>query len=232
MKAINLKYLNSWIQNITDDHDIVKKNAEYCKWPLTLKNKHLAALKLQPLVEVEVGIHKREWILPDEQNNLYWTRIEFSSNLFACFFPQLQAAMYCTPEEWGMLGNTWRSTHQHFEEEKNIHTLTFPLFSSLVPGTVCLRAVQWFPVRESSSHIWRPAWGSRVCGETWRQSSHPTQNFWVYSKFMSFFISYSRLLADFLSHLGKWVKLIKFEAENEFFWTWKVEKPQSTTPTP
>ena len=26
--------------------------------------------------------------------------------------------MYCTPEEWGMLGNTWRSTHQHFEEEK------------------------------------------------------------------------------------------------------------------
>ena len=24
-------------------------------------------------------------------------------------------------------------------------------------------------------------------------------------------------MADFLSHLGKWVKLIKFEAENEFF---------------
>ena len=32
-----------------------------------------------------------------------------------------------------------------------------------------------------------------------------------------FFRLYSRLLADFLSHLGKWVKLIKFEAENEFF---------------
>ena len=37
------------------------------------------------------------------------------------------------------------------------------------------------------------------------------------SEFLSFFVLYSRLLADFLSHLGKWVKLIKFEAENEFF---------------
>ena len=31
------------------------------------------------------------------------------------------------------------------------------------------------------------------------------------------FVLYSRLLADFLSHSGKWVKLIKFEAGNEFF---------------
>ena len=38
-------------------------------------------------------------------------------------------------------------------------------------------------------------------------------------------------MAEFLSHLGKWVILIKFEAENEFFCTWKVEKPQSTTST-
>ena len=52
------------------------------------------------------------------------------------------------------------------------------------------------------------------------------------SEFVSFFVLYSRLLADFLGHLGKWVKLIKFEAENEFFCTWKVEKPQSTTSTP
>ena len=52
------------------------------------------------------------------------------------------------------------------------------------------------------------------------------------SEFLSFFILYGRLLADFLSHLGKWVTLIKFEAENEFFSTWKVEKPQSTTSTP
>ena len=37
------------------------------------------------------------------------------------------------------------------------------------------------------------------------------------SEFLSFFVLYSRLLAEFLSHLGKWVKLIKFEAENEFF---------------
>ena len=50
--------------------------------------------------------------------------------------------------------------------------------------------------------------------------------------FVSFFILYSRLLADFLSHLGKWVKLIKFEAENDFFFTWKVAKPQSPTSTP
>ena len=36
------------------------------------------------------------------------------------------------------------------------------------------------------------------------------------SEFLSFFVLYSRLFADFLS-LGKWVKLVKFEAENEFF---------------
>ena len=64
------------------------------------------------------------------------------------------------------------------------------------------------------------------------QRPHPARKFWVYSDFMSFSSLYSRLLADFLSHLGKWVKLIKFEAENEFFCTWKVEKPQSTTSTP
>ena len=51
------------------------------------------------------------------------------------------------------------------------------------------------------------------------QSPQPTQNFCIYSEFLSFFVLYSRLLADFLSHLGKWVKLIKFEAENEFFGT-------------
>ena len=58
------------------------------------------------------------------------------------------------------------------------------------------------------------------------------QNFCIYSEFLSFFVLYSRILADFLSLLGKWVKLIKFEAENEFFCTWKVEKPQSITSTP
>ena len=49
------------------------------------------------------------------------------------------------------------------------------------------------------------------------QSPQPTQNLCVYSEFLSFFVLCSRLLADFLSHLGKWVKLIKFEAENELF---------------
>ena len=39
------------------------------------------------------------------------------------------------------------------------------------------------------------------------QSPQPTQKFGVFSFY----------IADFLSHLGKWVKLIKFEAENEFF---------------
>ena len=37
---------------------------------MTLRSEHLAALKLQPLVEVEVGVHKREWILPDEQKKM------------------------------------------------------------------------------------------------------------------------------------------------------------------
>ena len=59
------------------------------------------------------------------------------------------------------------------------------------------------------------------------QRPQPAQKFWVYSEFLSFFSLYSRLLADFLSHLGKWVKLIKFEAENEFFLHfegWKTTK--------
>ena len=64
------------------------------------------------------------------------------------------------------------------------------------------------------------------------QRPQPAQTFWVYSEFMSFFVVDNRLLAVFLSHLGKWVKLIKFEAENECFCTWKVEKPQCTTSTP
>ena len=60
------------------------------------------------------------------------------------------------------------------------------------------------------------------------QRLQPAQNFWVYSEFLSFFfVLYSRILADFLSLLGKWVKLIKFEAENEFFLHlegWKTTK--------
>ena len=65
-----------------------------------------------------------------------------------------------------------------------------------------------------------------------KQRLQPAQKFWVYSEFLSFFSLYSRLLADFLSHLGKWVKLIEFEAENEFFCTWKVENPRNTTSSP
>jgi len=72
----------------------------------------------------------------------------------------------------------------------------------------------------------------RPHGPSRLRNSEFTQNFWVYSEFLSFFVLYSRLLADFLSHLGKWVKLIKFEAENECFCTYKVEKPQCTSFTP
>ena len=39
-----------------------------------------------------------------------------------------------------------------------------------------------------------------------------------------FFYLNSRLLADFLSHLGKWAKFIKFKAEYEYFWTLKATK--------
>ena len=75
-------------------------------------------------------------------------------------------------------------------------------------------------------HIWAAARSSEVTPNMracHKQRLQPAQNFWVYSEFLSFFVLYSRLLADFLSHLGKWVKLIKFEAENECFCTWKVE---------
>ena len=58
------------------------------------------------------------------------------------------------------------------------------------------------------------------------QRLQPAQNFWV------IFVLYSRLLADFLSHLEKWVKLIKFEAKIEFFLHLEGWKPQSTTSTP
>ena len=54
-----------------------------------------------------------------------------------------------------------------------------------------------------------------------REKSEPPPG----SEFLSFFSLYSRLLADFLSHMGKWVRLIKFDAEYEYFNTCKVEKP-------
>ena len=38
-----------------------------------------------------------------------------------------------------------------------------------------------------------------------------------------FFQFYSSLLSYFLSHLKKWVKSLKIEAEFEYFYTWKVE---------
>ena len=56
-----------------------------------------------------------------------------------------------------------------------------------------------------------------LCTQSLQQRHQPAQNFWVHSEFLGFFVLYSRPLADFLSHLGKWVRLIKFEAENEFF---------------
>ena len=39
------------------------------------------------------------------------------------------------------------------------------------------------------------------------------------SEFLSFFSLYSRILADFLCHMGKWVRLIIFDAEYEYFHT-------------
>ena len=41
---------------------------------------------------------------------------------------------------------------------------------------------------------------------------------------------FSVYIADFLSHLGKWIKLIKIEAEYEHFK--KVEITQNTTSSP
>ena len=55
------------------------------------------------------------------------------------------------------------------------------------------------------------------------------------SEFLSLFrISefFSVYLADCLSHLGKWVRLTKFEAEYKQNCTWKVDKPQNDTPSP
>ena len=48
-----------------------------------------------------------------------------------------------------------------------------------------------------------------LCTQSLQQRHQPAQNFWVYSEFLGFFVLYSRPLADFLSQLGKWVKLIK-----------------------
>ena len=38
------------------------------------------------------------------------------------------------------------------------------------------------------------------------------------------FLSFSLYIADFLSHLGKWVRLIKFKAEYEHFYTREVSQ--------
>ena len=48
-----------------------------------------------------------------------------------------------------------------------------------------------------------------------------------FTKLVEFF--FSIYTADLLSHLGKWVGLIKFEAECGHFNTWNVEKPQNNT---
>ena len=45
-----------------------------------------------------------------------------------------------------------------------------------------------------------------------REKSEPPPG----SEFLSFFSVY---IADFLSHMGKWVRLIKFDAEYEYFYT-------------
>ena len=64
------------------------------------------------------------------------------------------------------------------------------------------------------------------CSLSMLRSIHPAQNI------LSFLNLYSLLLADLLSYLSKWVRLIKFEAEYEHFYTCKVEKPQNNTSSP
>ena len=59
-----------------------------------------------------------------------------------------------------------------------------------------------------------------LCKTETSPGSEFTQNVWVFSFY----------IADFLSHLGKWIKLIKIEAEYEHFK--KVEITQNTTSSP
>ena len=52
------------------------------------------------------------------------------------------------------------------------------------------------------------------------------------STWLNFYsVHISRLLAEFLSHLGKWIKLIKFGVDHRRFYTWNV-KLQNTTMSP
>ena len=61
------------------------------------------------------------------------------------------------------------------------------------------------------------------------QSPHWGQSIWVWSYYLSFFNLNRKHLSDNLSHLGKWVKFVKFETDYEFFCTWKVAKQQNST---
>ena len=106
----------------------------------------------------------------------------------------------CVHQLWALSKVILKTWHISFQ-------VRFP--NICLPNWVsCWRKIIWWSYY--AVHLFHPQVESLRCD----QSPEPTQNFWVYSEFLSFFILYSRLLADFLSHLGKWVKLIKFEAEN------------------
>ena len=81
--------------------------------------------------------------------------------------------------------------------------------------TICLQKPVLEPSVETAALD--PAQGIQnrmSIAETPPDSEILSLEFRIYSELLSFFSLYSRLLTDFLSHLGKWVKLIKFEAEN------------------
>ena len=106
----------------------------------------------------------------------------------------------CVHQLWALSKVILKTWHISFQ-------VRFP--NICLPNWVsCWRKIIWWSYY--AVHLFHPQVESLRCD----QSPQPTQNFWVYSEFLSFIDLYSRLLADFLSQLAKWVKLIKFEAEN------------------
>ena len=62
---------------------------------------------------------------------------------------------------------------------------------------MCFKHLGWVECNMALLFYWM-----KIFGRSLHQRLQPAQNFWVYSESLSFFVLYSRLLADFLSHWG------------------------------
>ena len=124
----------------------------------------------------------------------------------------------CVHQLWALSKVILKTWHISFQ-------VRFP--NICLPNWVsCWRKIIWWSYY--AVHLFHPQVESLRCD----QSPEPTQNFWVYSEFLSFLFYIADFWRTFWVIWENGSNQIKFEAENEIFCTWKVEKPQCTTSTP